>query len=71
MMPSRFKLDRAQDQEPVMNTDLRNFVRPLAQVIAATLFAVFTVAFVTVPYTLGTHPGDPHAAQQGAPRHMS
>ena len=32
-----------------MNTDLQNFLRPLAQVIGATLFAVCTVAFVSMP----------------------
>jgi hypothetical protein len=41
-----------------MNTDLKNFLRPLAQVIGATLFAVCTVAFVSMPYALGHFPGE-------------
>jgi len=54
-----------------MNVDLKHFVQPLVQVIAATLFAVFTVAFLSVPYTLGAHPGDPQTGQASAPRHMT
>ena len=55
-----------------MNTDLQNFLRPLVQVIAATLFAVCTVAFVSVPYSLGHVPGEPTSlAQADGPRHMT
>jgi hypothetical protein len=55
-----------------MNTDLKNFLRPLVQVIAATLFAVLTVAFVTVPYSLGHLPGDTAVlAQADGPRHFT
>ena len=35
-----------------MNADLKNFLQPIARVVAATLFIVFTVAFFTVPYVL-------------------
>lgn len=55
-----------------MNTDLKNFLRPLVQVIAATLFAVCSVAFVSVPYSLGHVPGEPTSlAQADGPRHMT
>lgn len=54
-----------------MNTDLKNFLKPLSQVIAATLFVVFTVAFLSIPYVLGGHPGDPQVAQQDSSRHMT
>ena len=54
-----------------MNTDLGHFLRPLLLVVASTLFAVFTVAFLSLPYTLGSHPGDPHLTQQGLPRHLT
>lgn len=55
-----------------MNTDLKHFLRPLVQVIAATLFAVCTVAFVTLPYSLGHIPGDPAVlAQADGPRHLT
>ncbi|MGI9218448.1 MAG: hypothetical protein ACR2JA_15790 [Hydrogenophaga sp.] len=55
-----------------MNTDLQNFLRPLAQVIGATLFAVCTVAFVSMPYALGHFPGEPALlAQASGARHMT
>lgn len=55
-----------------MNTDLQNFLRPLAQVIGATLFAVCTVAFVSMPYPLGRVPGEPTVlAQAHGARHMT
>ena len=55
-----------------MNTDLQNFLRPLAQVIGATLFAVCTVAFVSMPYALGHFPGEPTVlAQADGARHMT
>lgn len=55
-----------------MNNDLKDFLRPVVQVIAATLFAVCTVAFVTVPYSLGHVPGEAASqAQADGDRHMT
>jgi hypothetical protein len=54
-----------------MNADLKNFAMPILRVIAATLFMVFSVAFVSVPYSLGAQPGEPVVAQQASPRHMT
>lgn len=55
-----------------MNSDLKNFLQPITQVVAATLFVVFTVAFLSVPYLLQQHPGDTQVpSQQTAPRHMT
>lgn len=34
------------------------FLRELTTIIAGTLLLVFSVAFVSVPYTLGGHPGE-------------
>ena len=55
-----------------MNTDLKNFVLPIARAVYATLFFVLSVAFVSVPYSLEQDPSD---AQQlthpTAPRHMT
>ena len=55
-----------------MNTDLKNFVLPIARAVSTTLFFVFSVAFLSVPYSLGQDPSD---AQQlthpVAPRHMT
>lgn len=55
-----------------MNADLKNFCQPITQVVAATLFVVFTVAFLSVPYVLEQHPGDPQVpSQQTDMRHMT
>lgn len=55
-----------------MNADLKNFLQPITQVVAATLFVVLTVAFLSVPFVLQQHPGDLHApSQQTASRHMT
>lgn len=55
-----------------MNTDLKNFLHPIARTIAATLFFVFTVAFLSVPYALERDPGDPLlSSHQAEPRHMT
>ena len=55
-----------------MNTDLKNFVLPIARAVSATLFFVLSVAFVSVPHSLEQDPSD---AQQlthpVAPRHMT
>lgn len=66
------RIPRQPKSRPPMNTDLQNFLQPLVQVIAATLFAVCTVAFVSVPYSLGHVPGEPTVlAQADGPRHMT
>lgn len=55
-----------------MNADLKNFLWPIARLVAATLFAVLTVAFLSVPYVLQQHPGDPQVpSQQTGVRHMT
>lgn len=54
-----------------MNIDLKNFLQPLLQVVAVTLFAVFTVAFLSLPYTLGSTPGQSNPSSLSAPRHMT
>lgn len=55
-----------------MNADLKNFLQPITQVVAATLFVVFSVAFISVPYALQQHPGDPVLlSQHTGVRHMT
>jgi hypothetical protein len=41
-----------------MNTDLRAFLRQYAAVVAMALLPVVMTAFVSMPYTLGRHPGE-------------
>nr|WP_295940850.1 hypothetical protein [uncultured Acidovorax sp.] len=39
-----------------MNTDLKNFVLPIARAVSATLFFVLSVAFVSMPYSWSKTP---------------
>ncbi|MDP1645417.1 MAG: hypothetical protein Q8L71_07940 [Thiobacillus sp.] len=39
-----------------------DFVQKLGTIILGTLLLVFSVAFVSVPYTLGGHPGEASAS---------
>ncbi|MDT8990496.1 hypothetical protein RQP54_06410 [Curvibacter sp. APW13] len=41
------------------------FAFQLGATVAATLFFVASVAFATIPWNLGQHPGEPHQAQAG------
>lgn len=39
--------------------------------VAATVFFVASVAFATIPLSLGQHPGEAHRSPQGEPVHMT
>lgn len=39
--------------------------------VAATVFFVASVAFATIPLSLGQHPGETHLSQLGEPVHMT
>ncbi|MDI1272888.1 hypothetical protein [Polaromonas sp.] len=54
-----------------MNQDLRAFIFSMVRIVLPAVFLVAMMAFVSIPYTLGHHPGDPVAAESGAPRHMT
>lgn len=41
-----------------MQTDLHLFLTRLAGVVIATLLPVVLVAFLTMPFSLGRHPGE-------------
>lgn len=47
-----------------------DFVQRLAAVTLGTLLVVFSVAFVSLPYTLGGHPGEVLASAEPI-RHLS
>ena len=53
-----------------MNSDSQRFVHTLLGVILSTLFAVGSVAFVSIPYALGYHPGDIETASPEG-RHLT
>jgi hypothetical protein len=41
-----------------MATPLHSFIRQFAGIVVATLVPVVLVAFLTIPFTLGGHPGE-------------
>jgi hypothetical protein len=48
-----------------MNHDLRNFITTIiTRAVLPTLLLVASVAFISMPYTLGHHPGEAGAVQQ-------
>jgi hypothetical protein len=47
-----------------------DFVQRLAAVTLGTLLLVFSVAFISIPYSLGGHPGESLASVETS-RHLS
>jgi len=54
-----------------MDSSLRVFVRQLAGAVAAALVPVVLIAFWSIPYSLGGHPGEARSVGMAAPRHMT
>lgn len=55
-----------------MNHDLKNFIATvITRAVLPILLLVAAVAFITMPCTLGHHPGQAGAAPQTAARHMT
>lgn len=54
-----------------MNADIKNLILAWIRVVAPTLFLVATTAFLTIPYSLGHHPGDSTPALTDSVRHMT
>jgi hypothetical protein len=55
-----------------MNHDLKNFiVTVVTRAVLPTLLLVAAVAFITMPYTLGHHPGEAATSPQATARHMT
>jgi hypothetical protein len=46
------------ESEPSMDQNLRIVLKEILGVVAATFFAVALLAFVTIPFNLGRHPGE-------------
>jgi len=55
----------------MMNQDLKAFAMQWLRVAAMTLVPVVFVAFVSIPYTLGGHPGDAVVRVAPADGHMT
>ena len=62
-----------QDKEFLMPAEVKQLVLSMLRVALPTLFTVATVAFVSIPYSLGHPPGEPPQASTntGQARHMT
>jgi hypothetical protein len=54
-----------------MDHDLKEFVLSMLRAALPAAMLVATAAFITIPYTLGHHPGEPSATEQMPDRHMT
>jgi len=54
-----------------MHPVLRNFIRQYFHVVAGAVVPVVLTAFLTIPYTLEGHPGEPRLAAVALSQHMS
>jgi hypothetical protein len=58
------------NKEVSMNTSLRLFISQYLGVVIATLMPVILVAFLSIPFSLGGHPGDARPASTAAAWHL-
>ena len=54
-----------------MNSSLRLFIRQVLNVVLAALVPVVLVAFLSIPYSLGGHPGEDRTATASSSQHMT
>jgi hypothetical protein len=54
-----------------MNSSLRLFICELLGVVLAALVPVVLVAFLSIPYSLGGHPGEDRTATAPSSQHMT
>lgn len=54
-----------------MDSSLRLFIHQFAGVVLAALVPVVLVSFLSIPYTLGGHPGEARAANLTSTQHMT
>ncbi len=54
-----------------MHSALRLFIRQFTGVVLATLVPVALVAFLSIPYSLGGHPGDERLPNRPAALHLT
>ena len=54
-----------------MNPHIRSFVATVLLAVLPALLLVATTAFVSIPYSLGHHPGDVPAQGIAALRHLT
>ena len=54
-----------------MNSSLRFFIHELLSVVLAALVPVVLVAFLSIPYSLGGHPGEDRTGTAPSSQHMT
>jgi hypothetical protein len=54
-----------------MQTSLKLFIRQYLGVVIATLVPVVLVAFMSIPFSLGGHPGEPRVVELTGMQHLS
>jgi hypothetical protein len=54
-----------------MDTSLRLFIRQYLGVVIATLAPVVLIAYLSIPFTLGGHPGAARTANAPVAQHMT
>jgi hypothetical protein len=54
-----------------MDSSLRLFVRQFAWTVAAALVPVVLIAFLSIPYSLGGHPGEERRIDMTLAGHMT
>lgn len=54
-----------------MHADLRDFLARLTGTVVMTLVPVVLIAFLSMPMSLGRHPGEPLASAEVTARHMT
>jgi len=54
-----------------MDSSLRLFISQYFGVVLATLVPVILIAFMSIPVTLGGHPGERYAANAPIAQHMT
>lgn len=54
-----------------MNPIQCSFIRQLFGVVVAALIPVVLVAFLSIPFNLGRHPGEDRAVTMPTPTHMT
>ncbi len=54
-----------------MNTDLKSFMVSYLRVVLGTLMPIALIAFLSITYSLGGHPGEPISTATYSAMHMT
>jgi hypothetical protein len=54
-----------------MNTDLKSFIASYLRIVLIALVPIALTAFLSIPYSLGGHPGDPVVTATFSSQHMT